>query len=118
VDATNAVGIPIPEGHATMGDFVASLVPDGVAVVKAFNTIGVEHLSSGHIGDTKVFLPIAGDDPGRSAVITLAERMGFDTADLGDRNQFWLSEAHAQLWIHLAFRAGWGRDFGFGVVRR
>jgi hypothetical protein len=26
-------------------------------------------------------------------------------------------EDAARLWIHLAFRCGWGRDFGFGVLR-
>ena len=48
----------------------------------------------------------------------LAAGLGFEVADLGDRGAFGLVEAHARLWIHLAFACGWGREFGFAVVRR
>lgn len=117
VDATNAVRGPIPEGHATMGELVAALTPPGVAVVKAFNTIGAEHLGDGRIGGTRAFLPIAGDERGTAMVAGLAAQVGFDAVVLGERDAFDLVEAHARLWIHLAFRVGFGREFGFGVLR-
>jgi predicted dinucleotide-binding enzyme len=118
VDATNAVRMPPPNGFDTMGALVASLVPDGVAVVKAFNTIGAEHLGDGRFGDERAFLPIAGDDAGAELVLHLAGQLGFDAVSLGGRDVFDLCEAHARLWIHLAFVNGWGRGFGFTVAGR
>lgn len=117
VDATNAVRTPVPEGFSTVGAFVASLVPAGVPVVKAFDTIGAEHLATGSVGGRPAFLPVAGDDQGRAVVVALAADLGFAVADLGGPEAVALVEAHAALWIHLAFRAGWGRDFGFVAVR-
>jgi predicted dinucleotide-binding enzyme len=118
VDVTNAVRTPVPAGFDTMGGYVASLVPAGVAVVKAFNTIGAEHLRSGRFGDQAAFLPIAGDPAGVDVVLPLAEQLGFSPAALGGRETFGLVEAHAAMWIHLAFRCGWGRSFGFVAVGR
>ena len=117
IDATNAVRTPPPAGFATVGAFVASLAPTGVAVVKAFNTIGAEHLADGHVGATAAFLPIAGDDEGRPLVASLAADLGFDVADLGGPDAIAMVEAFARLWIHLAFNRGWGRDFGFAAIR-
>jgi predicted dinucleotide-binding enzyme len=116
VDATNAVGVPIPDGHETLGDFVASLVPPAVAVVKAFSTVGAEHLAGRGEGPA-TFLPIAGDEAGTAIVADLAGDLGFDVADLGGRDAFGLVENHARLWIHLAFRRGWGRNFTWTTVR-
>lgn len=117
VDATNAVSVPVPDGHDTVGAFVASLVPDAL-VVKAFNTIGAEHLEDGMVDGTPAFLPIAGADEGRPTVVALARSIGFDVADLGGPEYVGMVEDAARLWIHLAFRCGWGRDFGFGVLRQ
>lgn len=117
VDATNAVGIPVPDGHDTVGAYVAVLAPNAF-VVKAFNTIGAEHLEDATVDGVAVFLPIAGADEGRPAVVALARSMGFDVADLGGPECIGMVEDAARLWIHLAFRRGWGRDFGFGVLGR
>lgn len=117
VDATNAVGAPVPQGFATMGALVASLVPAGVEVVKAFNTIGAEHLADGRIDGRSLFLPVAGDTEGLDIVVALASDLGFAPVPLGGRDSFGLVEDHARLWIHLVFACGWGRDFGFTVAR-
>lgn len=117
IDATNSVGAAVPGGHATMGDLVAALVPPGVAVAKAFNTVGAEHLSGGESAAGPIFLPIAGDPAAVEAAGELARRLGYDVAVLGGREHFGMVEAHAQLWIHLAFRCGWGRGFAFTVAR-
>jgi hypothetical protein len=87
-------------------------------VVKAFNTIGAEHLGDGRIEGRALFLPVAGDDAGRPLAVELARSLGFDVADLGGPDAIRLVEDHARLWIHLAFRCGWGRSFGFQVARR
>ena len=118
VDATNAVGHDVPDGHDTMGDHTAAQLPDGVHLVKAFNTIGAEHLGDGSFGDAGAFLPIGGDAEGVDTVAALATDLGHDVVVLGDRSTFGLLEAHAALWIHLAFRCGWGRVFGFVVAGR
>jgi 8-hydroxy-5-deazaflavin:NADPH oxidoreductase len=116
VDATNAVGVPVPDGHDTLGALVADLAP-GAAVVKAFNTIGGEHLESATIDGRPAFLPVAGDDRGRPLVVELAGDLGFEVADLGGPDAIRLVEDAARLWIHLAIRCSWGREFAFGVLR-
>lgn len=117
-DATNAVRTPPPDGQATVGDHVASLLPDGVHLVKAFNTIGAEFLHDGTIDGTPLFLPVAGDTEAVETVLPLASALGFEAVSLGDRAAFGHVEAHAALWIHLAFAVDQGRDFGFAVHRR
>ncbi len=117
VDATNAVGAPVPHGFDTLGHFVGSMLPPEVALAKAFNTVGAEHLTGGTFGHA-TFLPIAGDETATAIVAALATDLGFEVADLGGRESFELVEDHARLWIHLAIRRGWGRDFAWSVVRR
>ncbi len=117
LDATNLVGQPTPEGFDTLGEFVASLLPDGVHYAKAFNTIGAEYLGNGTVAGRPAFLPIAGDEAARAVAVELGQQLGFDVADLGDRTAIHHGEAHAALWIHLAFGAGWGRRFGFTIAR-
>ncbi len=120
IDATNAVRTPVPGGAPTVAAYVSTLVPDGVPVVKAFNTIGAEHLDGQRAGSgdgPPWFLPIAGDDEGRAVAVELASELGFDVADLGGPEAIEHVEGHARLWIHLAFAAGWGRSFGFAVER-
>jgi predicted dinucleotide-binding enzyme len=117
IDATNAVRTPPPDGRATMGELVASLVPDGVQVVKAFNTVGAEHLGDGRTNHGGVFLPMAGDPAAVEVAAALAGQLGFDVAVLGGRERVAMVEDHARLWIHLAFACGWGRGFALTVSR-
>jgi predicted dinucleotide-binding enzyme len=117
VDATNAVFTAIPDGFDTLGDHVGSLLPPDVALVKAFNTIGAEHLAGGTF-DHPTFLPIAGDEAATEIVAELGRDLGFDVADLGGREAFALVEHHARLWIHLAIKRGWGRNLAWSAVRR
>lgn len=117
VDATNAVGRPVPDGHATMADLVATLAPPGTSIVKAWNTIGFEHMDTGEIGGTAAFLPVAGDDEAAETVAGLAADVGFDAVVVGGRDHFITLEAHAKLWMRLAFGVGWGRGFGFSALR-
>lgn len=117
VDATNAVGMPLPEGVDHIAGLVERAHP-GAAVVKAFNTIGAEAYLRPRTGDQRYFLPIAGPEPAASTVRLLADAMGFDARVVGDLDAAALLEDHARLWIHLAFRCGLGRDFGFVLVER
>lgn len=117
LDPTNVVGTPVPAGHDTLGHYVASLLPDGVAIAKAFNTIGLEYLGNGVVAGQSVILPIAGDEAAREVATTLGTDVGFTVVDLGDRDAIVHAESHAQMWIHLAFARGWGRNFGFVLAR-
>lgn len=117
VDATNTVGMPLPDGVTDVPGLIRRRQPDAT-VVKAFNTIGAEAFLEPAAAGHRYFLPIAGPSPAADAVRDLAEAMGFDALVIGDADSAGLLESHAQLWIHLAFRAGLGRDFGFVRLRR
>jgi 8-hydroxy-5-deazaflavin:NADPH oxidoreductase len=117
VDATNTVGMSLPDGATTIVDVIRAQRPEAV-VVKAFNTIGAEAFLDGHIGGQPLFLPVAGPKPAAEAVADLARAIGFDALVIGDESTVELLEAHARLWIHLAFRVVAGRDFGFARLTR
>lgn len=117
VDATNTVADALPSGAATIPDVIAGVNPDAT-IVKAFNTIGAEAFTAPTIEDRPLFLPIAGDRPAADEVQSLASDIGFDAMVIGDRSVVHLLENFAELWIHLAFRKGLGRDFGFARLER
>lgn len=117
VDATNPVDRALPAGAASTLDVIAAA---GVAspLVKAFNTIGAEAFVSPEIDGSPLFLPIAGDSPAAERVADLARSIGFDALVVGGRAEARLNENVAEFWIHLAFRVGLGRDFGFARLER
>lgn len=116
VDATNAVGVSLPDGHDTAVSVVAAADPTA-RVVKAFNTIGAEHLLQPHVDGLPIVLPIAGEESARPVVAALATDLGFDVIETGDLDTAHHVEAFAALWIHLAIRRGYGRGFAFGLLR-
>ena len=117
VDATNTVGSDLPEGAATIVDVIARANPDA-RIVKAFNTIGAEAFLHPEVDGTALFLPVAGDEGAVDTVAALAVDMGFDALPIGGRDTVLLLEGFAALWIHMAFRVGQGRDFGFAKLHR
>lgn len=117
VDATNAVGVPLPDGVTDIPHLVLRRHPSAT-VVKAFNTIGAEAFVDPVVDGRACFLPVAGPQPAADIVRDLAAAMGFDAIVLGDLDVAPLMEWHARMWIHLAFRVGLGRDFGFARVVR
>lgn len=117
VDATNAVFTPVPDGFETLGHYAASLTPSGVLFVKAFNTVGAEHLA-GETFEQPTFLPIAGDPEAIETVLALAQDLGLEAANLGGREEIGQIEHFARLWIHLALKKGWGRNIAWSIARR
>lgn len=117
VDATNTVGSGLPDGHSTVVDVIAATNPDA-RIVKAFNTIGAEAFLHPAVEGTPLFLPVAGDDAAAETVARLATDMGFDALVIGGHATTHLLESFAALWIHLAFRVGQGRGFGFAKLHR
>lgn len=114
VDATNPFGRSVPTGHASGASVVAAAAGPGVRVVKAFNVLGAEHMSSPVLADGhRPVLPVAGDDADAVAdVVRLAERLGFDAVAVGGLEAAAVTEEAARYWGLLAFAGGRGR----GVV--
>lgn len=114
VDATNPFGRPIPEGLGSGADLVRRAAREGVAVVKAFNVLGAEHMADPPLLDgSRPVLPVAGDDAeARGRVADLARELGFDAVEVGGLDNAHLLEEAARYWGLLAF-AG---DRGRGVV--
>ncbi len=121
VDCTNPLagleGLAI--GHtASAGERVAEWAP-GARVVKAFNTTGSNNMEDADYGDRKVLMPLCGDDADAKATVRrLAEEIGFEAVDAGGIDSSRLLEPLAMLWIRLAYAQGFGREFGWSIVRR
>lgn len=116
VDATNPIGVDL--GGGTGVARIAAAAPTA-RVVKAFNTIGAEHMADARFAGGPAYALLAGDDQAaRETVAGLAEALGFEPVHLGDLSTARHAEAAAALWIHLAFAAGYGRDIGIGLLRR
>jgi predicted dinucleotide-binding enzyme/putative intracellular protease/amidase len=116
IDATNPIGVDT--AGRTGADLVAAAATNA-RVVKAFNTIGAEHMADARFAGGAAFALLAGDDEAaRDVVGGLAEALGFEPVHLGDLATARHAEAAARLWIHLVFARGYGRDIGVGLLRR
>ncbi|GAB4555386.1 MAG: NAD(P)-binding domain-containing protein [Anaerolineae bacterium] len=116
VDLTNRFG-SLPSGVTSGAAALAQLT--GGKVVKAFNSIGAEHYQHPSFSGQSATMPIAGDDPtAKAEVMQLAQAMGFDPIDFGGLEHARLVENWAEIWVHLAFRAGQGRDIALKLIRR
>ncbi len=116
VDATNDVAGTDRSPYERIVDAVEEA--SGVRVVKAFNTVGAEAILHPSIDGQPLFLPIAGPADAAETVRLVATEIGFEAIVIGGGDAVAHLEAHARLWIHLAFRCGLGRDFGFSLARR
>jgi predicted dinucleotide-binding enzyme len=122
VDATNPIradfsGLEL--GHDDSGaERLQRLLPQA-RVVKAFNTTGAENMADPAYPGGRVTMLIAGDDPAATATVrALADEMGFDARVAGPLALARQLEQFAWLWIHLAFKAGFGRAFAFRIEAR
>jgi len=92
----------------------------GAKVVKAFNTIFAQNMSTGKVKGTSLFLPVAGDDAkAKDAVLQLSKDIGFDAVDAGPLVNSRLLEPLAYLTIQLGYviNKGMGAGIGFSLVR-
>ncbi len=122
VDATNPLkpdlsGLAL--GHTTSaGEEIARWAP-GAKVVKAFNTIGAQHMTNPRLGGQRPSMFICGDDIAAKKTITeLAEALGFEPVDAGPLTQARLLEPLAMLWISMAYAYGLGPNIAFKLLRR
>jgi predicted dinucleotide-binding enzyme len=112
VDATNPFGRALPDGVPSGAALVAAAAGPRVRVVKAFNVLGVEHMSEPALDDGyRPLLPVAADDEAaRRMVAELATAMGFDAVEVGGLDAAGVLEEAARYWGLLAYAGGRGRD--------
>ena len=121
VDATNPIapGLELAVGHTTSAAEEIAGWGVGARVVKAFNTLGYEHLANPTFGDETLNMFICGDDEEAKFVVSgLAQELGFEVVDAGPLSAARLLEPLAMLWIRLATVEGEGRDIAFKLLHR
>lgn len=110
IDATNRFGA----STLSAAEELAQLVP-GAKVVKAFNTIGSDHMDQPQFSDKPTMLVAGNDAQAKQTVMTLAEDLGFEAMDAGMLQSAAAIESLAKAWVGLS--RIWGRDFAFKVVK-
>jgi predicted dinucleotide-binding enzyme len=122
VDATNPLSpglTGLVVGTTSSGAEEIARAAKGARVVKAFNTTGAENMADSQYPGGKVLMPVCGDDAdARARVIKLASLIGFDAVDFGELRAARYLEPLAMCWIHMAFKLGQGRRFGFARLER
>jgi 8-hydroxy-5-deazaflavin:NADPH oxidoreductase len=122
IDCTNPLlsdlsGIEL--GHVvSAGEQIAQWAP-GAKVVKAFNTASVKVMLDPQFGEHRATMFYCGDDAAaKMAVRQLIEDVGFEPVDAGSLTSSRYLEPLAMLYIHLAFRQGFGSNCAFKIMRR
>jgi hypothetical protein len=122
IDCTNPLlsdlsGIEL--GHSTSAaEQIAAWVPTA-RVVKAFNTASVKVMLNPLFGEQRATMFYCGDDAAAKTVVQqLIAAIGFEPADAGPLTSARYLEPLAMLYIHLAFRHGWGSNCAFKVMKR
>ena len=117
IDMNNKGRLSESEVPGSFGQYLASITHG--RVVKAFNTIGVEHLQNPVFGGQKATMLIASDDVEAKQIASqLATDIGFEPVDAGGLEISGLLESFAVLWGRLSSSAGYGRNFAFKVITR
>lgn len=105
-------------GADSAAERVARWAP-GAKVVKAFNTVGYNIMADPSFDGGPVAMFYCGDDPAaKKTVAALISELGFEALDAGPLTQARVLEPFAMLWISLAVKQGYGRDFAFHLLRR
>ncbi|MGA9523899.1 MAG: NAD(P)-binding domain-containing protein [Myxococcaceae bacterium] len=118
VDVTNALGpdMSFAIGFTTSGAEELQKKLPRARVVKAFNTVLAQHMSTGHLGEDALSAFVAADDPAaKRDVLDLAREIGFDTVDAGPLRNARHLEPLGYLNIQLAYVQNMGTDIGFGL---
>lgn len=124
IDCTNPLGMG-PDGlHLTIGldtsgaEDIARRAPSA-RVFKTLNQTGAENFARADAYEPRPMMFVAGDDEtGKPTVMELVADLGFEAIDAGPLRAARLLEPLAMLWIDLATKRGYGRDFAFASLRR
>lgn len=101
------------ESSASAGKEIAEKT--GVPTVKAFNTIGFNHMEKPIYQDTSMF--VAGDEHAKVTIQPLVADLGFVMIDAGGVDNMPLLESLAQLWVYLAYNV-YGRDIAIQLLQK
>jgi len=106
-------------GHViSAGEQIAAWSP-GANVVKAFNSASVKVMLNPQFGEHRATMFYCGDDAGaKMTVRKLIEDIGFEAVDAGSLTSSRYLEPLAMLYIHLAFRQGFGSNCAFKIMKR
>jgi 8-hydroxy-5-deazaflavin:NADPH oxidoreductase len=122
IDVSNALakagGLAL--GFSTSGAEELQKKLPGAMVMKAFNTIFAQNMSSGKVKNAALFMPVAGDDAkAKGVVLQLARDIGFDAVDAGPLANARLLEPLGFLNIQLGYvvNKGLGGAIGLTLVR-
>ena len=122
IDCTNPLlsdmsGIEL--GHViSAGEQIAAWAP-GSNVVKAFNSASVKVMLDPRFGEHRATMFYCGDDAAAKLTVRqLIEDVGFEPIDAGSLASSRYLEPLAMLYIHLAFRQGFGSNCAFKIMRR
>jgi hypothetical protein len=119
IDVTNALtpDFQLAMGFTTSGaEELQKLLPRA-HVVKAFNTVFAQHMSSGNANGEQLTAFAAGDnEAARKIVLELAKAIGFDSVDAGPLKNARSLEPLAFLNIQLSWVLGNGPNVGFKFV--
>jgi predicted dinucleotide-binding enzyme len=122
IDCTNPLlsdlsGIEL--GHViSAGEQIAAWSP-GAKVVKAFNTASIKVMLNPQFGEHRATMFYCGDDAAAKLTVRqLIEAIGFDPVDAGSLSSSRYLEPLAMLYIHLAFKQGWGSNCAFKILKR
>lgn len=122
IDCTNPLapdlsGLVI--GTTTSAGEEVARMAKGAKVVKGFNTLGAANFGNPRCGSASASMFICGDDDAaKKAVAKLTAELDFDVVDVGPLLAARWLEPLAMLWIHLAFKQGWGPNHAFKLLRR
>ena len=121
VDATNALS---PSGDLAVGfttsgaEELAKLAP-GAKVVKAFNHVFAQNMSTGRVAGEALSLLVAGDDrSAKEVVMRLGRDIGFDSVDAGPLANARYMEPLGLQMIKLGYGLHMGTGIGLRLVRR
>lgn len=120
VDVTNALDaqMRLAVGFTMSGAEELQRKVPAARVVKAFNTVFAQHMSSGRLAGKALTAFVAGDDAAaKDVVLGLARDIGFDAVDAGPLQNARLLEPFGFLNIQLGYVLGMGTQIGFTLAR-
>ncbi len=112
IDATNNVGSEVMNNI----EAIQTAAPEAF-VYRAFSSLGWENFANPQINGDKLALLYCGSDEKRADVHKLIEAIGLEAVYIGDEGQATLIDSMTRVWFALAFGQGYGREFGFKLVK-
>ncbi len=120
LDVTNALtpAYDLAIGCTTSGAEELQKKASKSKVVKAFNTVFAQNMSSGMVKGEKLSLFVAGDDAAaKELILSAGKAIGFDPIDAGPlKNARWL-ETLGYFNIQLGYMLKMGTNIGFKLVQ-